>query len=118
VILVNSHNCAFRDLALVGTSDGLIKIGSAATVNDTTIENIFFNSAASPNMRQCVWLWDCTNVVVNRCTFDTVGYGVVQQIGKTVTALKVTGNTIRNAYSDFVCLNGAGSGLTTDALIE
>ncbi len=101
-IVVTGSHVTIRNLRVDGSTPGGIQIRSGA--RNVTIEQVTFQ-----NFGQCVWLWDCTEVNVLNCMFDTTGYGVIQQHNFASSWVRIDGCTWRNAGSDAIEANCASA---------
>ena len=81
--------------------------------SNVMIDKVFFKG-----VDQSVWLHDTTQVTVQNSVFDTVKYGVIQQLGKVSNHVKVLNNTARNMTGDFVEANCASSAPSEDWIIS
>jgi len=103
-IFVNSSNVTFSNIRLDGSTPGGIALGNTTSISNILFENCYFRSVA-----QVVWLWTVNNVMVQNCTFDNTGYGVIQQAGYVSNYVTVDNNIAFNMKSDFVEANCTGS---------
>jgi hypothetical protein len=96
-------NLTIRDLKIDGTlSDGGIRIIDNSQNFD--VVNVYFYKGG-----QRVWLWECSYVTVQNCTFDNTGYGVIAQTGYASSYVLVDGNIAQNMSGDFVEANQAAA---------
>jgi len=96
-------NLTIRDLKIDGTgTDGGIRIIDNSQNFD--IVNVYFYKGG-----QRVWLWTCSYVTVQNCTFDNTGYGVIAQAGYASSYVLVDGNIAQNMAGDFVEANQAAA---------
>jgi hypothetical protein len=92
-------NLTVRDLKIDGAlSNGGIVINNNSSNFD--VLNVYFQGGG-----QRVWLWDCNHIAVQNCTFDTTGYGVIAQLGRSPNYVLVDGNIAKNMLQDFVEAN-------------
>lgn len=112
IVLTAAENVAFHNLRIEGKSPGGISVKGGS--RNITIDHVYFKSTdqTTNTLGQCVWLYACTEIAVNACTFDQTGYGVIQQQGFASSFVQVTNNVWRNALSDAIeanCTNLAPS---------
>lgn len=111
---VTASNVSIRNLAYTGPSNGFgIKVGTAGAVTNIVIEDVAF----SGGVQNAVHLHACSNVWVNRCTFDHISFGVLQELGYTCSAIKITNCVASDMLATFATFNGAGT-LGYDILID
>lgn len=98
-------NLSIRDLTLDGTAgaDGGIRVISDS--QNVKFLNVYFHGG-----NQRVWLWECDNVTVSGCTFDSTGYGIIGQAGYSSNHVLIDGNTAVNMWADFVEANQTSTG--------
>jgi len=98
-------NLSIRDLTLDGTAgaDGGIRVISDS--QNVKFLNVYFHGG-----NQRVWLWECDNVTVSGCTFDSTGYGIIGQAGYSSNHVLIDGNTAVNMGADFVEANQTSTG--------
>lgn len=98
-------NLSIRDLKLDGTAgaDGGIRVISDS--QNVKFLNVYFHGG-----NQRVWLWECDNVTVSGCTFDSTGYGIIGQAGYSSNHVLIDGNTAVNMGADFVEANQTSTG--------
>ena len=111
-VYINSNgfnNLTIRDLQIDGTgTDGGIAINAGSKNCD--VLNVYFNKG-----NQRVWLFACSHVTVQNCTFNNTGYGVIQQYGYASSYVLINGNIAQEMASDFVEANSAAaSGSTSE----
>ncbi len=97
----NKDGTAIRDLKIdaftAGTNPGVYVYGGSSS---TDIKNVYFYGG-----NQRVYLGVCNHIRVTSCTFDSTGYGIIQQDG-TASSFGIVSNCIaKNVYADFVELN-------------
>ena len=96
-------NISLRDLKVDGTgASGGLAINSSST--DVLVSRVYWYEG-----QQRVWLFTCSSVKVLDCTFDTTGYGVIQQVANVSSYVLVSGNTAKNMTNDFVEANCAST---------
>jgi hypothetical protein len=92
-------NLSVRDLKLIGTgTNGGILVNSGSKNFD--VYNVYFYQGS-----QRVWLFTCSQVTVQNCTFDNTGYGVISEFGFVSSYVLVTGNIAFDMINDFVSAN-------------
>jgi len=97
-------NLSIRDLKLVGTgANGGILVKSSSKNFD--VSNVYFYQGS-----QRVWLFTCSQVTVQNCTFDNTGYGVISEFGFVSSYVLVTDNIAFDMINDFVNANQGVSG--------
>lgn len=101
-IRVNASNVTFSNIRLDGTTPGGIAVGYSGAVTNFLAENCYFKTVA-----QCIWLWTVDNVMVQNCTFDSTGYGVIQQAGYSSNYVTVDNNIAFNMLGDLVEANSS-----------
>ncbi len=101
-INVSGSHVTFRNLRIDGSTPGGIQVRSNA--RNILIDQIYF-----ANFGQCVWLWDCSEVTIRNCVFDSTGYGVIQQHGYASSWVRIDSCTWRNAQSDAIEANCASA---------
>lgn len=97
-------NLSIKDLKLVGTGTNggiLVKSGS----KNFDVSNVYFYQGS-----QRVWLFTCSQVTVQNCTFDNTGYGVISEFGFVSSYVLVTDNIAFDMINDFVNANQGVSG--------
>lgn len=111
---VTASNVSLRNFAYTGASDGLgIKIGPSGAISNIVIEDVQFSNGVG----NAVWLHNCSKVWVNRCTFDHVSFGILQELNFACSAIKITNCVASDMLASFITFNGvAGDG--HDILIE
>ena len=101
---VSVHNIRFQSSA--AASAGAIRIEGTNNA-DILVENCFFN-LCSP----VIHLFTCNNIMVQNCTFDRTGYGVLQAVGEVSSNVIVDSCIAKNMNTDFIeanCTNTAPS---------
>lgn len=97
----NKDGTAIKNLKIdafaANTNPGIYAYGGSSGVD---IENVYFYGG-----NQRVYLGVCDHIRVIGCTFDSTGYGIIQEDG-TASSFGIVSNCIaRNVYADFVELN-------------
>lgn len=85
------------DAFTANTNPGIYIYGGSSGID---IENVYFYGG-----NQRVYLGSCDHIRVDTCTFDSTGYGVIQQNGFASSFGIVTNCVARNVLNDFVELN-------------
>jgi len=93
------NNVGMYDLKLDGdgTNGGYLINGGSSNV---TVSRIYWYKGG-----QRVWLFTCSSVKVLDCTFESTGYGIIQQIGHASSFVLISGNTAIDMVGDFVEAN-------------
>lgn len=100
VISVSSKKeICLRDFKIDGDGTvGGIRITNGSS--KITIQNLFFSYGD-----QRVWLFTCDNILVDGCTFESTGYGIIQQVGYVSNYVIVTNCFAHDMRGDFVECN-------------
>lgn len=94
----NKQNVVIEGLNLTGTSGAVILVSNGS-------KNITFRDCIFKDASQVILLFACEQIVIDNCTFDHTGYGIIQQNGYVSNNVKVINCTARNMLSDFIELN-------------
>jgi hypothetical protein len=98
----NKKNVVIEGLRAKGTSEAAFQV-----INGS--KNITFRDCVFKDFIQTIYLHACEDVVVDNCTFDGTGYGVIQRYGYASNNVKVINCTAKNMKKDFVEANCAAS---------
>ncbi len=99
-ISITGDNVNIRDLAIIGEATSGINISA----DNTVIERIHFETNGTL-LNQCIRLFAANNVKVLNCTFEDVGYGIIQQTGNVSNNVLIDGCFSNNARRDFIEAN-------------
>lgn len=94
-------NVTIDNVRVEGATAGGIQVRA----DGCRIRNVWFGE----KMTQCVWLFDCEDVLVDGCTFDGCGYGVIQQRGSASNNVRIVNCVAKRMRGDFVEANCTAS---------
>jgi hypothetical protein len=115
---IEVSNVTVRGLYLVGVGRG-IQIGATVPVHDIQIIDLICDSSApGSGLSQCIYWGAVTNLQVERPTFISTGYGMLQIPGKPSRGLRITHGSATDMYGDAIEQNGQDAGVAADMLID
>lgn len=115
VTTVTGSNVSIRNLTYGSiTGNGLgIKIGPSGSVSNIILEDIQFTGGVG----NAVWLFTCADVWVNRCYFNHISFGILQEIATVCSVIKITNCVAADMLATFAVFNGAGT-IGSDIIID
>lgn len=103
--MVNKQNVIIEGLRATGTSLAVFQIKGGS-------KNITFRDCVFKNFAQVIYLFDCSEINIDNCSFDNTGYGIIQKYDYSSNNVKVVNCTAKNMRNDFIecnCTNTAPS---------